>query len=65
MCVGHPAEKLDQIDVMKGFLRPTAGIDRTVSPCCRRRRFGQAAVIEPDVSTIVIRIETGRARRER
>ena len=28
MCVGHPAEKLDQIDVVKGFLRPTDGIDR-------------------------------------
>lgn len=28
MRVGHPAEKLDQIDVMKGFLRPTDGIDR-------------------------------------
>jgi hypothetical protein len=29
MCVGHPAEKLDQIDVVKGFLRPTAGTDRS------------------------------------
>ncbi len=28
MCVGHPAEKLDQIDVMKGLRRPADGIDR-------------------------------------
>lgn len=28
MCVGHPAEKLDQIDVVKGLRRPTDGIDR-------------------------------------
>jgi len=29
MSVGHPAEKLDQIDVVKGLRRPTDGIDRT------------------------------------
>jgi hypothetical protein len=28
MCVGHPAEKLDQINVVKGLRRPTDGIDR-------------------------------------
>jgi hypothetical protein len=28
MCVGHPAEKLDQINVVKGLRRPTGGIDR-------------------------------------
>lgn len=53
MCVGHPAEKLDQIDVMKGFLRPTAGIYRTAGPCCRRGRFGQAGAIKTEVLMIV------------
>jgi hypothetical protein len=28
MCVGHPAEKLDQNDVVTGLRRPTDGIDR-------------------------------------
>jgi len=28
MCVGHPAEKLDQIDETVGLRRPTSGIYR-------------------------------------
>ena len=46
MCVGHPAEKLDQIDVVKGFLRPTDGIDRAA--CTRSQNGPVSAMREYD-----------------
>jgi hypothetical protein len=39
ICVGHPAEKLDQIDVLKGLRRPTDGIDRAAYAGSQNRRM--------------------------
>lgn len=38
MCVGHPAEKLDQNDVATGLRRPTDGIDRAAHAGSQNRR---------------------------
>lgn len=37
MCVGHPAEKLDQIDVVTGLRCPTGGIDRAANQRSQKR----------------------------
>jgi hypothetical protein len=39
ICVGRPAEKLDQIDVVKRLRRPTDGIDDAAYTGSQNRRM--------------------------